>query len=165
MSFLPQLDKLNQSVVRHYKLLSALSWVMVTVGLAVSNQVYASPREPGKSLLPPESVTEGFSITDIGQFIAAILTLIFIIAGVLVFVYIVWGGIQWLTSGGDSGKAEEARNRITAALIGLAIIAIAYALVRLISYFFGVEIIGDKPIPKPFGGGVGLPPTCNNPPC
>ena len=151
MNFFPQLDKLNQGLVRHHRLISGLSFGLAAVSLAVAEQVSAQGREPGKSLLPPSSVTEGFSITDIGQFIAAILTLIFIIAGVLVFVYIVWGGIQWLTSGGDSGKAEEARNRITAALIGLAIIAIAYALVRLISYFFGVQIIGDKAIPKPFG--------------
>jgi len=101
-------------------------------------------------LRPKSEDVTGFRIQDIGQFIGAILTLIFIIAGVLVFVYIVWGGIQWLTSGGDSGKAEEARNRITAALIGLAIIAIAYALVRLISYFFGVTIVGDETLPKPY---------------
>ena len=101
-------------------------------------------------LIPKSENVSGFSIQDIGQFIGAILTLIFIIAGVLVFVYIVWGGIQWLTSGGDSGKAEEARNRITAALIGLAIIAIAYALVRLISYFFGITIVGDEQLPKPY---------------
>lgn len=125
-----------------------VSLASAAAGLLTPATAFAQRTEG--SILPPETVTSGFSITNLGEFIGAILTLIFIIAGVLVFVYIVWGGIQWLTSGGDSGKAEEARNRITAALIGLAIIAIAYALVRLISYFFGITIVGDEQLPKPY---------------
>lgn len=99
--------------------------------------------------VPTTAITQ-FSITSIGQFIGAVLSLLFIIAGVLVFVYLVWGGLQWLTSGGDKGATQAARDRITAALVGLAIIAIAYALVRLVQYFFGVQIIGDGAVPTPY---------------
>ena len=63
-----------------------------------------------------------------------------ILAGVMVFVYLVWGGIQWITSGGDKGKTEEARARITAALIGLAIVAAAWAVMQLVGYFFGLDL-------------------------
>lgn len=99
--------------------------------------------------VPTTSVTQ-FSITSIGQFIGAILSLLFIIAGILVFVYLVWGGLQWLTSGGDKGATQAARDRITAALVGLAIIAIAYAIVQLIQYFFGVQVVGTGAVPKPY---------------
>ncbi len=100
----------------------------------------------------PSSQLSQFQISDIGSFIGAIVTLLFIIAGILVFVYLVWGGLQWLTSGGDSASTQKARDRITAALVGLAIIALAYALYSLIRYFFGLEnaVGGTVSIPRPF---------------
>ena len=90
------------------------------------------------------------SITDVGVFVGASLNLAFMVAGVLVFVYLVWGGIQYLTSGGDSSKVQEAQSRITTALIGFSILAVSYAIIRLISYFFGIQLIGDVPIPQGF---------------
>jgi len=88
-------------------------------------------------------------ITDLGLFISRIMGLALVIAAILVFVYLVWGGLQWITSGGDKGKTEEARNRITAALVGLAIVAAAWAVIQLVSYFFGIDVFGGtKSIPK-----------------
>jgi hypothetical protein len=91
-------------------------------------------------------------IDDIGKLISSGVSLAIIIAGVLVFAFLVWGGIQWITSGGDKTKTEEARNRITAALVGLAIVAASWALIKIISYFFGVGDIfdGSIDIPKPY---------------
>ncbi len=83
----------------------------------------------------------GFQITDLGLFISKAISVALVIAAILVFVYLVWGGLQWITSGGDKGKTEEARNRITAALVGLAIVACAWALIQLISSFFGIDIV------------------------
>lgn len=84
----------------------------------------------------------GFQIEDLGKFITNLIGVVLIIAAILVFVMLVWGGIQWITSGGDKGKTEEARNRITAALVGLAIVAAAWAVVQLVSYFFGIDVFG-----------------------
>ncbi|MCB9801833.1 MAG: hypothetical protein H6774_01970 [Pseudomonadales bacterium] len=61
------------------------------------------------------------------------------IAALLVFVYLIWGGIEWITSGGDKGKTESARNKITAAIIGLIILAASYALLRIALEFIGVD--------------------------
>jgi hypothetical protein len=84
----------------------------------------------------------GFQIEDLGLLISRAIGVALLIAGILVFVYLVWGGIQWITSGGDKAKTEEARSRITAALIGLAIVAAAWAVMQLISFFFGVDVLG-----------------------
>ena len=91
-------------------------------------------------------------ITDIGKLLSSGVSLAIILAGVLVFAFLVWGGIQWITSGGDKTKTEEARNRIPAALVGLAIVAASWALIKIISYFFGVGDIfdGTIDIPKPY---------------
>ncbi len=93
----------------------------------------------------------GMQITDIGRLISSVISLAFIIAGILVFAFLVWGGVEWITSGGDKTKTEAARNRITAALVGLAIVAASYAVMRLISYFFGVNVLdAGTTIPRPF---------------
>ena len=93
----------------------------------------------------------GIKITDIGKLISSLVSVVFIIAGILTFAFLVMGGIEWLTSGGDKTKTEQARNRITAALVGLAIIAASWALMQLISYFFGIDVFdGNITIPKPY---------------
>lgn len=91
-------------------------------------------------------------ITDLGRLISTGVNVVIIVAGILVFVFLVWGGLEWLTSGGDKGKVENARNRITSALVGLAIIAASWALVQVIAYFFGVQsgLGGTLTIPKPY---------------
>jgi hypothetical protein len=93
----------------------------------------------------------GFQIEDLGLFVSKVVGFALIIAAILVFVYLVWGGIQWITSGGDKGKTEEARNRITAALVGLAIVAAAWAVIQLVSYFFGIDVFGGtSTLPKAY---------------
>ena len=97
----------------------------------------------------PSVTIAAFSITSLGAFIGALTVLLFMIAGVLVFAYLVWGGVEWITSGGDKAKTQQARDRITAALIGLAIVAIAYAVIVLAQTFFGFNIL-DLSIIAPY---------------
>jgi uncharacterized membrane protein len=85
---------------------------------------------------------QGFA-TDIGGLINSVLNLVMIIALLLVFLYLILGGIQWITSGGDKGKTEEARNKITAAVIGIIILAAAYALVQFVAYVLGFGTLQD----------------------
>ncbi len=93
----------------------------------------------------------GFQIEDLGKLISNTAGVALIIAAILVFAFLVMGGIQWITSGGDKGKTEEARNRITAALVGLAIVAAAWAVVQLVSTFFGIDIFnGTKTLPTAY---------------
>lgn len=93
----------------------------------------------------------GMKITDIGKLISSAISVVFIVAGILTFAFLVIGGISWLTSGGDKTKTQAAGQQITAALVGLAIIAASWALMQLISYFFGIDVIGGNlTIPRPF---------------
>lgn len=81
-----------------------------------------------------------FGFTCIGHLVSNIVAAAFIIAGILFFVLLVLGGIEWLTSGGDKVKVENAGKRITAALIGLAIVASSYAVYMLVLNFFGINL-------------------------
>lgn len=81
---------------------------------------------------------EGFA-PSIGALLSALLTFVMLVAVLLVFIYLIWGAIEWITSGGDKGKAESARNKITAAIIGLIVLAASYAILQLALYLLGFE--------------------------
>ena len=99
----------------------------------------------------PATAGNFFGFTCIANLVSNIVSVAFILASIAFFVFLVWGGIEWITSGGDKTKTEQARNRITNALVGLAIVAASYAVMRLISYFFGVNVLdAGTTIPRPF---------------
>jgi hypothetical protein len=71
--------------------------------------------------------------------ITNLVNIAFIIAVILVFFYLIWGGIEWITSGGDKGKTESARNKITSAVIGLIVLAASYAILTLTLQLLGYD--------------------------
>jgi hypothetical protein len=78
----------------------------------------------------------GFA-TSFGGLMNGLISFVMVLAAVLVFLYLIWGGIEWITSGGDKGKTESARNKITAAVIGLIVVAASYAILTLALGFLG----------------------------
>lgn len=91
-------------------------------------------------------------ITDVGQLISAAVGTILILAALLAFVFLILGGLQWITSGGDKAAMETARNKITHAIVGLIIVGAAWAIMMLVQNFLGVSIIGSQGVslPKPY---------------
>ncbi len=87
------------------------------------------------------TVSEGYA-DNIGGLFSAVLTFVMVIAALLVLGYLIWGGVEWITSGGDKGKTESARNKITAAVIGIIVLAAAYAIFLLIITFLGFNDVG-----------------------
>lgn len=80
---------------------------------------------------------------DLGDFVSKVVGFALIIAAMAAFGYLVLGGIQWITGGGDKGKIEEAKNRITNAIIGLAIVAASWAIFLLIDHFLGLNVANN----------------------
>lgn len=72
----------------------------------------------------------------LGPTIGSLITFFFVIFGIFALVFLVWGGIKWLTSEGDKNAVEGARNHIVAAIIGLVIIFLSYLLVNVLLAFF-----------------------------
>lgn len=83
-------------------------------------------------------------INNIGQLLSAVVGLLLIISALLAFFFLILGGIQWITSGGDKAGMEAARNKITHAIVGLIIVGAAWAVMILVQNFLGVTIIGSS---------------------
>ncbi len=75
-------------------------------------------------------------------FITIILTYIFPIAGMLLLFYLVTGGLQMMLSRGDPKAIQAAQGKITNAILGIVIMAAAFAIVGLIGRLLGIEVFG-----------------------
>lgn len=98
-----------------------------------------------------ESITiaePGYGFKTLGGFINNVLILAFGLAILVVLVMLIWGAFEWIVSGGDKEAVGHARGRIINALIGLAVLAVAFALARVAAQFLGFNIT-NIPIPTP----------------
>lgn len=82
------------------------------------------------------------------NFISNIIQILLIIAIILSVVFLIWGGIKWIMSGGDKGKVEQARSAIIASIIGLVISLLAYFIISVIVYIITGNNDLNLPIPK-----------------
>ncbi len=98
----------------------------------------------GNPVLGP--ALQGFTESEGGgaffaNFLPRAVTLGFIIGAIIFFYQFVTGAIGWIWSGGDKQKLESARERITGAIIGLLLMFAAYAIIRFIGDFLGIDIL------------------------
>ena len=54
------------------------------------------------------------------------------LVAVVAVIFIIVGGVQYITSSGDTGKATKARNTILYAVIGLVVALLAFAIVNFV---------------------------------
>ena len=84
----------------------------------------------------PESV-----VNLLGKGVNTIITFLFIGAFLFFFIMLIWGGINFIFSGDDKEKTAQAKGKLTSAVIGVAVVLLAFALVNLIGYIFGVNLL------------------------
>lgn len=60
------------------------------------------------------------------------------VGGLAVLIFFLWGALEWIMAGGDTGKMQKARDKITQSVIGLIILVSSFTLIAFISrLFFG----------------------------
>jgi CBS domain containing-hemolysin-like protein len=75
-------------------------------------------------------------------YIGSAITLLLGLSGVGAFIFLLWGGLQWITAGGDKDAIEKSRKKIIQALVGLAIVFSSYAILFILRVLFNVNVIG-----------------------
>lgn len=75
-----------------------------------------------------ETYDEKFIATKLGDMIGFVLSFI----GVLFLILTIYGGISWMTAGGNEQKVEKAKTIIINAIIGLLIVIFAYTITSFI---------------------------------
>ena len=77
---------------------------------------------------------------NLGQIIGAIVTFLLIIIAVIALFFLIYGGLRWVTSGGDKGKVDEARKTVIAAIVGLVIAFLSFFILSVVLSFFGLSL-------------------------
>ena len=71
-------------------------------------------------------------VDDPQQLVKGIVNGILYFVGILSVIMLIWGGILYTTSSGDSNKVTTAKNTIMYAVIGLVVAIFAYAIVNFV---------------------------------
>lgn len=61
------------------------------------------------------------------------------IVGIIAIIMLIFGGIRYITSGGDKQKVTDAKNTILYAIVGLVIALLAFAIVNFVLGALGID--------------------------
>lgn len=78
--------------------------------------------------IPPIGAPTGGLVPSIMNIVNGLL----VIVGIAAAIYLIIGGVRYITSQGDEGQTEQAKNTILYALIGLIVIGLAAAIVNFV---------------------------------
>ena len=105
-----------------------------------SNEVYFTPQIaiPNSGITGSTTVSsadkDGYLVSSlIARYITAIYDYGISVAGILAAIMLMAGGVIWLTSGGDSGKVEQAKKIIIGSITGIFILFSAYIILNTIN--------------------------------
>ena len=76
--------------------------------------------------------------------IQALLPNLFLFAGLIVFIILIFGGITMIASGGDSKGMEKGRQAIQSAVVGFLLIFGAYWIIQIIQVVTGLHIFDSS---------------------
>lgn len=93
---------------------------------------------------PPFNVLCGLTGDKAPNIISVAITLMFIAAVVIALIFLIWGGIKWILSGGDKTAVEAARNHIIAAIIGLIVTFASFFILNIVAQIFKVDLLNIK---------------------
>ena len=70
----------------------------------------------------------GFKIPSMSTFLTFAIRGFFVLAGLLALMFLLLGALSWITSGGNKESVDKARDKITAAILGVIIIVAVLAI-------------------------------------
>ena len=90
-----------------------------------------SPKATPK-LATPGSIPDPIGTVDVNFLIARIINLILGLVGSISLLLFLYGGVTWMTSAGSADKVKKGRDIVIWAVIGLAVVFLAYILVTFV---------------------------------
>ncbi|MGD9129403.1 MAG: hypothetical protein PVJ09_02875 [Candidatus Woesebacteria bacterium] len=112
--------------------------------LVANNLDFGTGFEPPSTAYSEGSTTQEGAIKNLELFLSNLIGFLTILASLFFLVYFFVASFQWVTSGGDSGKAQKARDRMLQGALGLIIIIAAYSIIGLIGKIVGLDILNPR---------------------
>jgi hypothetical protein len=112
---------------------AALAASLPTFALSLMDVINGSYRGEGQ----PTELFNGST-----ALIPRAINLMLFIVGILAIFMLIYGGIRYVISGGDSGRVKDAKNTILYAIIGLVVAILGYAVVQWVISVVGAGATG-----------------------
>jgi hypothetical protein len=74
--------------------------------------------------------------------------IIFSFGGIATLFMFVWGAFTWITSEGDKEKVQKSRQKMTYAVIGLALLSLSFVIINAVGQIVGFNPLGKLTIPR-----------------
>ncbi len=106
---------------------SVLSWTLLP-SVAWAQNLEESIRgnlQPVQKIYDPQQDIQPGTLQEI---IAKIIRQVLAFLATIFIILMLYAGFTWMTAAGDEGKIDKAKSIISAAIIGLAIVLVAYAI-------------------------------------
>lgn len=108
--------------------------------------IYQLLAQFGGGFEPPvdNTFTQGADVTperNLEVIISNMIGVATVFAGIFFLVYFLMAAYKWLTSGGESGKIQSARDQIINGVIGLVLVVGSYMVISLIGAIVGINIL------------------------
>ncbi|MFC1789901.1 hypothetical protein ACFLZP_00235 [Patescibacteria group bacterium] len=109
--------------------------------MIISKLVVHAAEEGITNPLLPDDIRAMSPVSTLNRFLKVTISAI-LVGGVLgSFLFLIVGAYNWITSGGDKVKTQQAKLKVTHAIIGLMILVFLFAIIELIGYIFGVNLL------------------------
>ena len=95
-----------------------------------AKEVWAGGKHwPAGSIIPCGAT----NVSTVGEMVIRVTNWILGFAGAIAVLFIIWGGIQYLTAAGNEKQVASAKTTLTNAIIGLVVILLAGVIMLLVS--------------------------------
>lgn len=88
-------------------------------------------------ITPPKQ--PGLKITNLQEAVNFVTNLVLMVGVAITVIFLIIGGIRYITSGGDKEAATHARSMITNAVIGFIVVIAAWAIRTVITNLLGAQ--------------------------
>lgn len=102
----------------------------------IRDQFLSGVTEPFYSMKGSGYETKGFF-----DFLSVIINNIYLIAGIILFFFVVIGGLGMILNAGNVDKQKQSSKTLSSAVMGYLIMFVAYWLIKIIEALTGTEIV------------------------
>lgn len=88
---------------------------------------------------PPEGA-QNIANAAAQDLISAAVSFILFLVIILTLFFVIWGGYDWIIAQGEKQQIQNARNKLTFAVIGLVVVLSSFLIVGTIGNLFGVKL-------------------------
>lgn len=113
--------------------------------ILLSNTAVVEARE----LCPPGFTTLcQIKLENGGDIIGKVAVFLIIISIIVSLFFLLFGALRWVTSAGDKGKADSARQTLVGAIVGLVISLLSFLIINVVLFLFTGKGLSGLTIPK-----------------